>query len=238
MVAFFFSLFYNQVQHLMLYFSITSAIFLGGSGAAIIGGLYWGRGSTAGAYCAMIFGAAVAVTGILLNQFIEDFPLDGQRFYGLAIISAAVTYVVVSLMSRKKPVNMDRILHRRQYAVSTDAVDDKAENVNRFHRMVGITKEFSLSDRIIYYIVIFATVCFALVPIIGNLFHYFIGVEPKSWLIFFYICVWIIFSAGIVSTIWVTTGGAFDIKSLFKDVAIAKIDDLDDGSVPHSHIED
>lgn len=133
---------------------------------------------------------------------------------------------------------MDRILHRRQYAVSTDAVDDKAENVNRFHRMVGITKEFSLSDRIIYYIVIFATVCFALVPIIGNLFHYFIGVEPKSWLIFFYICVWIIFSAGIVSTIWVTTGGAFDIKSLFKDVAIAKIDDLDDGSVPHSHIED
>jgi SSS family solute:Na+ symporter len=42
---FFFSLLFRQCQHIYLFFAITGAIFVGGSGAVIIGGLYWKRGT-------------------------------------------------------------------------------------------------------------------------------------------------------------------------------------------------
>ena len=47
---FFFSLFFDQNQEIALYFAVTFAIFAGGVGAVIIGGLYWDRGTTEGAY--------------------------------------------------------------------------------------------------------------------------------------------------------------------------------------------
>ena len=49
---FLFSLVYQPTQAILLYFAITGAIFAGGSGAVIIGGLYWKKGTTAGAWTA------------------------------------------------------------------------------------------------------------------------------------------------------------------------------------------
>ena len=42
---FLFSLLFQQNQKIALFFAITAAIFAGGSGAVIIGGLYWDRGT-------------------------------------------------------------------------------------------------------------------------------------------------------------------------------------------------
>jgi SSS family solute:Na+ symporter len=43
---FFYSLIFPQSVPIFLYFAITAAIFVGGSGAIIIGGLYWKRGTS------------------------------------------------------------------------------------------------------------------------------------------------------------------------------------------------
>jgi len=70
--AFFFSLLFRQSQAIYMYFAITGALFLGGAGSAIIGGLYWKRGSTAGAWTGMIVGAIIAVGGTMLGFFAYD----------------------------------------------------------------------------------------------------------------------------------------------------------------------
>lgn len=67
--AFFFSLFFKQTSYILMFFAITSAIFLGGAGAVIIGGLYSRVGNTAGAFTAMTLGSLIAVSGIVVSQF-------------------------------------------------------------------------------------------------------------------------------------------------------------------------
>jgi hypothetical protein len=66
--AFFFSLIFRQTQYIYMFFAITGAIFLGGAGSAIVGGLYWKRGTTMAAWVAMIAGSVVAVGGTLVWQ--------------------------------------------------------------------------------------------------------------------------------------------------------------------------
>lgn len=70
--AFFFSLFFNQVTHILMFMSLTGSVWLGGAGAVILGGLYWRRGTTAGAWSALISGATLAVIGFVLTQYWAD----------------------------------------------------------------------------------------------------------------------------------------------------------------------
>ena len=65
---FFFSLLFQQNLAIALFFAITAAIFAGGSGAVIIGGLYWDRGTTKAAWTAIIIGALISVSGVLVKQ--------------------------------------------------------------------------------------------------------------------------------------------------------------------------
>src|SRR5262249_61522097 len=57
----FWGLWYTLPGPAYFYLSMTGTIFLAGSFAAIIGGLYWKRASVTGAYAAMLAGAAGAV---------------------------------------------------------------------------------------------------------------------------------------------------------------------------------
>src|SRR5690606_18353340 len=66
--SFGFSLLISQTQYVAMFLTLTGAIFMAGAGAAIIGGLYWPRGTTAGAWAAMITGAAVAAAGTIIKQ--------------------------------------------------------------------------------------------------------------------------------------------------------------------------
>jgi SSS family solute:Na+ symporter len=63
-----FSMIFKQNEYILMFFAITGAIFIGGAGACIIGGLYWKRGSTSGAWAAMIIGCVMAVGGMVARQ--------------------------------------------------------------------------------------------------------------------------------------------------------------------------
>lgn len=82
---FFFSLLFPVKDYIYMFFAITGAIYLGGAGAAIIGGLYWKKGTTGAAWTAMILGSVLALSSIIAQQlwnrdFVE--PLR-QKIYRL-----------------------------------------------------------------------------------------------------------------------------------------------------------
>jgi SSS family solute:Na+ symporter len=65
---FFFSLLFRQTDYILMFFAVTGAIYLGGAGSVIIGGLYWKRGTTSGAWAAFIIGSTIAVGGIFARE--------------------------------------------------------------------------------------------------------------------------------------------------------------------------
>ena len=65
---FVFSCVFRQTQHIMMFFAITGAIWLGGAGVIMVGGLYTRWGNTAGAYAGLLSGTFVATSGMICHQ--------------------------------------------------------------------------------------------------------------------------------------------------------------------------
>ncbi|MCX6935665.1 MAG: hypothetical protein NTZ01_05690 [Verrucomicrobia bacterium] len=55
--AFLFGCFFKQTEYVVMWWIVTEALYIGGAGAAIIGGLYWKRGTTAGAWAGLLTGS-------------------------------------------------------------------------------------------------------------------------------------------------------------------------------------
>ncbi len=66
--AFIFSMYYEPTQYVSMFLALTGAVFFGGAGSVIIGGLYWKRGSTPAAWVAMIVGITLSGGGVVLKQ--------------------------------------------------------------------------------------------------------------------------------------------------------------------------
>lgn len=83
--AFLWSLYFNQVTYIFMFFALTGSVYLGGAGAVIVGGLYWRKGTAAGAWAAMVSGSLLAAIGFVLTQFWADsiYPLLATRAPGL-----------------------------------------------------------------------------------------------------------------------------------------------------------
>jgi SSS family solute:Na+ symporter len=66
--SFFFSLLFCQTTYILMFFALTGSIFLGGAGSCILGGLYWKKGTAAGAWGAMIVGSSLAALGFFAEN--------------------------------------------------------------------------------------------------------------------------------------------------------------------------
>jgi SSS family solute:Na+ symporter len=227
---FFFSLLFKQSQNIYLFFAVTGAIFVGGAGSVIIGGLYWKQGTTAAAWSAMISGSSIAIIGTILTSLYEDFPINGQWFWLLSMAGASLVYVIVSLVDRKNDFNMDKLLHRGKYAIEGEmkVIDEVPA---KGWKVLGMGKEFTKGDKFIYIVSYAWIFSWTLIFIIGTIYSLSHDVPDSNWLSYwkYYVIVYALVSAVVV--IWFTIGGMVDMKSMFKQLSVMKRDDADDGFV-------
>ena len=230
---FIFSLYLRQTQYIMLFWAVTGAIFAGGSGAVIIGGLYWKRGTTAAAWSALITGAVISVGGFVLNQMYENFWINGQWFWGIAMISSISVYAIVSLIDKKNEFNLDKLLHRGKYAIAGEH-RVVAKKVNFIQRLMGMDKEFSIGDKLIYFVTYCWIFSWAFVFVVGTIYYFAVGISDEQWMGFWkiYLIINVVIAAIVV--VWFSVGGFHDMRKMLRDLKLLKRDDRDTGFVDKS----
>ncbi len=229
--SFVFSLLFQQSEYIFLFFAVTGAIFAGGSGAVIIGGLYWKRGTTAAAWAAMIVGAVTAVGGIVVQQLVPGFPVNGQMFWGLAMAASSVVYVAVSLLTgRGRAFDMDRLLHRGRYLVAEEykVVDEVPV---KGWKVLGMGKEFTRFDRIIYVATYVWTAGWVAVFVVGTVLNLTREVPTAAWLGFWKTYTLIMLAVSIVVIVWFSAGGLVNLKEMIATLKVMKRDHSDQGFV-------
>jgi SSS family solute:Na+ symporter len=217
---FFFSLLFKQSQYIFLFFAITGAIFAGGSGAVIIGGLYWKRGTTAAAWAAMLTGSGIAVGGIVLHQFVDDFPINGQMFWAIAIFGASVVYIAVSLVGRGQPFDLDRLLGR----------DPDALPRRRAGLLPGIDASFTSGDRWLYRATYAWILGWLAVFVAGTVYNLVSPASDAAWVRFWMIYLAIHIVVAVVVVVWFAIGGVRDLARMFRRLDEVDRDPTDDGN--------
>ncbi len=255
--AWFFSMLFPLNDYIFMFMTLTGAIYLGGAGAVIIGGLYWKRATAAGAWIAMIAGSILGMIGVLTkniiwpylvpwlqkinidNSFIQnlpkDMPLNGQEMAFCVAVICIILYVVVSLCTKQNPdFDMDRMLHRGKYA------DEKNKQIKDgikkgWRSIINISPEFSFWDKVIFYITTGWAFLFFVIFIVGTIYNLFNDVSDDAWAKWWLFYVIFISIAGFVVLILYIVGGIFDLRYMFRVLKSAKRNDTDDGTVVHGH---
>lgn len=174
--AFVFSMLYTPSEAIMPFMMITGAIFVGGSGAVIIGGLYWKKGSTLAAWSALLVGSITASIAILLPNLwgrsyviifrewammwhdskpwltflsAEHFPINSAWMTLISMALAVGAYVLISLIENRS-FNLDKLLHRGLYAIKEDMViSDEPIQKSPWWKRLGMGDDFSHADRMV-----------------------------------------------------------------------------------------
>jgi Na+/proline symporter len=272
-MAFLFSALFRQVDYLMMFFAVTSAIWLGGAGSCIVFGLYWRRGTSWGAFAALFGGASIAGGGFIcqsiwvnhlypwlvkgnllqpvetilegiskpLNPYVVwivepgKFPINSQEIFFVAMLSSFSLYIIVSLLTCKKTFDLERMLHRGKYRKegTTDIQRPTWHLKGIVGSMIGIDSQYSLGDKAIAYSVFIMSVVVGLgswsIAFIWNL----VAPWPMTWWVnWFYVFNIIIAGiVGVVSTIWFTICGTWDLRRLFERLKTKQTNVNDDGRV-------
>lgn len=253
--GFIFSMLFPLKDFILMYFSLTGAIYLGGAGAVIIGGLYWKRGTTAAAWSAMLTGTIMGVGCIILQQcwtsltdwlligfpdcqllleHREKFPINGQYVYFFTMLFSILVYVLVSLLGPRHCHNMDKLLHRGEYADSDTRELKKAEHFH-FSSLLGINSNFTPFDRFTAYITAGWSFLWWGVFIVVTILALSMDLTDQFWTEFWW---WdlIPFSIilGVICTTWISIGGIRDAIDLLRNLRNERVDNSDNGFVPES----
>ena len=271
---FFGSLLMKQLDFIQLYTIIVTAVWTGGAGSVMLGGLYTRFGTTAGAYASILTGALISGGGLLVQRNWADhvypvldklgmipflsrllvsmsrpfepwiywrmdavkFPVNSTEIMFIAMITSIFMYCLVSLLTCRKPFNLERMLHRGKYAVDGEVKHfEKLTFRSAFRKLIGVTPDYTLGDKIIAYGTFIwsfgvAFLGFFLITVIWNLFYSW----PISWWGWRLFIISVVVSCGkaLVSMVWFMIGGIIDLRRMFRDLAArTQINVLDNGMV-------
>lgn len=241
--AFLFGALFPQTEYIVLWFTVTQAIFTGGAGAAIIGGLYWSRGTSAGAWTGMLVGSILSVGGIGVRLYCQkvldhEFFLNGMQISFYATLAALLSYMAVSWLTCKKPHNMDRLLHRGDYAVEPEAtgeaVHEAHHKVRWLYRIIGIDEHFNRMDRWITVGIFVWSMFWFLLFVAGTAVYFVYPWSSKVWAGYWLVTgIFLPMVVAVITTVWFTIGCWQDMRLFFRRLRAETVDVRDDGTVTH-----
>lgn len=253
--AWFFGMLFPLRDAILMFFMITGAIYLGGAGAVIIGGLYWKRATTAGAWVGMTVGSLLAVSAIIIRNILwplleefqtaypdwqwlqslpKEFPLNPAQCSFWAAVIAVVSYVTISLLTKPDPdFNMDRMLHRGKYVVKDEKRIIKEPTIKE--KLIGITHEFTPGDKIVWLMVFGLNMFWLIAFIVGTALCLIHRASEDTWAKWWLFKMVLMGVLAIITTVWFLWGGTRDLFDLFKRLKTAVRDDRDNGSVVGHH---
>lgn len=256
-----FSWLYKPVDYLTMMVALIGAIYLGGIGAVVWGGLYWKKGTTSGAWASMITGTSLAISFNIIQQFwtslqpllamltgdtrlghfiaahSERCPINGIQFAAGTAVTAFIVYVIVSFLTCKEDFDMNRMLHRGIHAITNDSDEPTAEAKARrkawWEKFIGIDNHFTRGDRVLSIATSIWSFSWQIVAISILVWTITMGRLSDDWW-FGYMMIASIkipLVLAVVTTIWFTIGTVRDIRDLFKTLATARRDASDDGTI-------
>ena len=161
------------------------------------------------------------------------FPINSFEIFFISMVLSVIGYIGLSYLTYK-PYNLDKLLHRGEYADENSARPTPWNWRNVCSSLVGITPECTKSDKIISWSVFIYSIVYGLgLSFFGVvLWNIFSPWPIHYWSIQFYLTMLIIPGiAGIVSTVWFFLGGVKDTSRLFKDLEKRKTDENDNGQI-------
>ncbi len=244
--VFFFGIYFPLADYISMWWTVTMSLYIGGAGSVIIGGLYWKKGTTAGAWAGLLTGFAASMAGILAQQLYgHAFPLNGAQISFFTMLISITTYGVVSLLTCRVDFDMDRMLHRGVHASAEEraaAVRQKGIKRKGIHwgQIIGINENFTLTDKWIAAGLFVWSMVFFFIAVVGTLWYLVAPWPLSAWSTFWHLNAVIIpIAMSVITGVWFTCGGITDTIDLFRRLRQEKANALDSGFVvDHQNMDD
>ena len=163
------------------------------------------------------------------------FPINSFEIYFMAMMSGLLAYIVFSLLTCRRPYNLERMLHRGRYDTEGKGKISTPWTWRNFPaKVIGITPAYTRGDKIIAWAVFFYSFVYMVIIcfVVTTVWNFFSPWPEHWWSEYFLIANLIVpIIVGVVSTVWMGIGGIIDMRRLFKDLNARKDDPLDDGRV-------
>ncbi|MBR4665210.1 MAG: sodium:panthothenate symporter, partial [Lentisphaeria bacterium] len=163
------------------------------------------------------------------------FPVNSTEISFISMTCSVLAYCLVSLLTCRKPYDLDKLLHRGKYNIENKNEEELKWSWKTFvAKIIGITPEYSKGDRIIAWSVFIYSFGYGfLLCFIGTLIWNWISPWPEHWWGIRYFITTLVIGClvGSVSTVWFMWGGIRDIILLFHDLAVRKANPEDNGMV-------
>ena len=163
------------------------------------------------------------------------FPVNSYEIYFLAMMFGIGAYIIGSMVTYRKPFNLDRMLHCGSYSNGESRKEKTPWTWKTvWGKLVGIDDEYTTGDKIIAWSVFWFCIVFQFVILFVVVAVWdWISPWPASWWsMYFYITIIVIgVIVGVVSTVWFMIGGIIDMRRLYKDLNARVNNPLDDGWV-------
>jgi SSS family solute:Na+ symporter len=169
----------------------------------------------------------IAVHGWSVLKWLYN--VNGQQYWAMAMAASAVLYVLVSLLGKRRSFDLDRLLHRGRYDTAREMTVVNA-TPSRGLRMLGMGREFTRGDRVIYIASYVHTGIWILVFIVGTIYNLHHDVPDAAWASFWRVYFFIQVVISLLVIVWFSIGGFRDIGSMLGRLRVMKRDALDDGS--------
>ena len=166
-------------------------------------------------------------------------PINSYEFYLCSMLLSLAVYIIVSKITYKKPFNLERMLHRGEYAIEGEEKKTfkfkENFNLKRFFTLfIGITPQHTRGDKIIVWSVFIYTFIYKfLLFFVGVAIWNKISPWPIEWwgTYFFIIFLLVPGISGLITVVWFTIGSSHDLVQMFRDLEQRTDNPLDNGMV-------